>query len=139
MSVIEATSGTYRSRVDGTIVLSVEIDPRFAAQALSLFGMHGTPIAIAALKAGYGAAGGELKSEPEKEKIGALCKLAVQWCNDLDFQNWAGVLEEEDAKQFILATCGCDSRKDLDKEISLAMKFNSLIRQPYMAYLKANP
>jgi hypothetical protein len=138
MSIIEATSGTYRSRVDGTIVLSVEIEPRYAAQALALIGAHGTPIAIAALKAGYGAAGSELQPESGKEKIGALCKLAVQWCKDPQFQIWADVQSEEGAKNYILAMCEIESRKELDFNVHSFELFDAEIRQPYMQYLKDN-
>lgn len=137
MSIIEAATGTYRSRVDGTIVLSIEIEPRFRADALALFGMPGTPIALAALQTGYAAAGGELQLP--KPKTGALCLLAVQWCKNPQFQIWADVQDEESAKQFILATCGIDSRKDLDIGVIAAGLFDYEIRKPYMAYLKANP
>lgn len=81
----------------------------------------------------------ELPVQSPKQKTGALCLLAVQWCKDPQFQIWANVQDEESAKEFILATCGCDSRKDLDAEISLGVRFSNEIRKPYMAYLKANP
>lgn len=137
MSIIEAATGTYRSRVDGTIVLSIEIEPRFRADALALFGMPGTPIALAALQTGYAAAGGAL--QPPKPKTGPLCLLAVQWCKDPEFQIWADVQDEESAKQFILTTCGVDTRKDLDTNSHAAADFDDYIRKPYMVHLKANP
>lgn len=70
MSIVEASAGTYRSRVDGTLVLSVEIEPRFVAAALELFRTPGTPLAIAALKVNAGGddganRGGMSKGAPE--------------------------------------------------------------------------
>ena len=47
--IIQATSGTYRSRVDGTLVLTVEISPLHRTSALELFGMPGQAMALAAL------------------------------------------------------------------------------------------
>lgn len=38
-----------RTRVDGSLSITVEIDPRHAAQAFALFGQPGTPVAVARL------------------------------------------------------------------------------------------
>lgn len=48
-SVIQFTSRTARTLVDGTLRLSVDIEPSFANAAFKLFSMPGTPGAIAAL------------------------------------------------------------------------------------------
>ena len=52
MTAIAATTGTYRSRVDGTLVIQIEIQPADRVAALELLGMPGTQVAIAALRDG---------------------------------------------------------------------------------------
>lgn len=50
-SVIPATTGTFSSRVDGTIVLKVEIQPYDKEKWLSLLGTEaGVPVAIARIE-----------------------------------------------------------------------------------------
>ena len=129
MTVIQASSGTYRSRVDGTIVLSVEIEPRFRAEALALFGMPGTPLALAALRDGFQAV-----QDAPKEKIGPLCLLAVQWCKSDDFQAWARVENEDEAAYFIRSTCSVKSRRDLDVGEIAGATFQREIRGPFMQW-----
>lgn len=138
-SILEAASAGVKDMADGSLRITVEFSPIHAKEAYALFGARGTPLAITALKAGYAAAGGALKpQEQPKEKIGALCLLAVQWCEDEQFQVWAGVQDEESAKQFILATCACESRKELDENMQCGDTFDRDIRRPFMAYLKEN-
>lgn len=149
MSAIEASSGTYRSRVDGTIVLSVEIEPRNAAAALALFGMPGTPMAIAALQVGYAAAGEPIiKSYPEKDnsekpKGGPLAKLAGIWCNDPEFWKWLETDPDnachsaQGAAHCLYAICGIESRVELDNDPAAAERFHSMIRGPYSRHLIA--
>lgn len=151
MSAIEASSGTYRSRVDGTIVLSVEIEPRNAAAALALFGMPGTPMAIAALQVGYAAVGEPIiKSYPEKDnsekpKGGPLARLAGIWCNDPEFINWINktyvhgepLRGAEGAADCIRSICDIDSRAELDSNEHAAELFHSMIRGPYSRHLIA--
>lgn len=149
MSAIEASSGTYRSRVDGTIVLSVEIEPRNSAAALALFGMPGTPMAIAALQVGYAAAGEPIiKSYPEKDnsekpKGGPLAKLAGIWCNDPEFWKWLETDPDnachsaQGAAHCLYAICGVESRVELDNDPAAAERFHRLIRGPYSRHLVA--
>ena len=149
MSAIEASSGTYRSRVDGTIVLSVEIEPRNAAAALALFGMPGTPMAIAALQVGYAAVGEPIiKSYPEKDnsekpKGGPLAKLAGIWCNDPEFWKWLETDPDNachsahGAAACLYAICEIESRAELDHDPIAAEKFHRLIRGPYQKHLIA--
>lgn len=162
MSVIEASSGTYRSRVDGTIVLSVEIEPRNAAAALALFGMPGTTMALAALKDGYVAAKDvHIEDTPEKPKGGALSQLAGMWCNENEFyyfirpvydvfmggngngygdvtpnDDFDGVLSKYCA-HCIKVICEINSRAQLDHDPVAAEKFHKLIRGPYQKHLIA--
>ncbi|NHZ94629.1 hypothetical protein [Massilia sp. CCM 8734] len=72
----------------------------------------------------------------EKQRPGMLCIMACNFCAAPDFIDWAiGVTgNADDAKAFVLSTCGIDSRKKLDTDKAAAMRFHSLIREPYMKY-----
>jgi len=137
--IIEASSGTYRSRVDGTIVLSVEIDPRFRADALALFGMPGTPFALAALKTGYAAAD-EQPATPKKDTRGPLCREACDYCDMREFQEWVAqigsntVATADCAKEYIRQVCGVQSRKELDVNPGAAELFKAFIRIAFMRW-----
>lgn len=155
MTAIEATSGTYRSRVDGTLVLSVEIDPRFRNDALKLFGMPGTPMALAALLPDHLA---QKQSEPVKAKSGPLLVLACQFCKEPNFYAWVRPVYDRrmdgDGSGFgdvtpdelggieaycrhcILAMCFVESRKDLDHDSAAAEVFHREIRIPFMEWVK---
>lgn len=144
MTVIEASSGTYRSRVDGTIVLSVEIEPRFRAAALELFGMPGTPLALAAIKTA--------SHEPEKPKGGLLSQWAAMRCSEVMFQRWLDktfhaiwekwleksarsvaprIDESIVAANVVREVCGIESRAELDSDDAAAERFHRLIRGPW--------
>lgn len=140
MTVIEASSGTYRSRVDGTIVLQVEISPIHRADALALFGMPGTPLALAALKVGHAAKSDEPAVE-EKPKGGPLAKLAGIWCNDPAFQAWltergdfAEPLDADRAAHVVRSWCAINSRAELDSDPKAEERFQRSIRGPYMKH-----
>jgi hypothetical protein len=47
MTAILATSGAIRSLVDGTLRLTVDIEPKDAQEAFALFGRPGSPVALA--------------------------------------------------------------------------------------------
>ncbi len=130
MTIIEASSGTYRSRVDGTIVLSVEISPIHRADALALFGMPGTPLALAALKVGHAAKSDEPAVE-EKPKGGKLAMDAAIIGDSPAFQafaQWKGYRPDSDsAAQLIRNSCGVDSRAELDHSTKAAHSFGRLM------------
>ena len=80
----------------------------------------------------------------EREHLGDLCWRAVQWCNNVAFQNWichefgpSGVPTSSMAREHILNVCCVSSRKDLDKYPDAAERFNRLIRGPYQKHLQA--
>lgn len=155
MSAIEASSGTYRSRVDGTIILSVEIEPRNASAALALFGMPGTPMALAALQAGYMSKNDDkldtsekrvqktAEIEHEKPKGGPIAKLAGIWSADPEF--WAWLKSEhqhqewnaETSAEYIRGLCGIESRAELDHNPEAEALFHTYIRANFSKYLIA--
>ena len=57
MSAIPCSSVSMRTMADGTLRLSIDIEPANAQDAFRLFAAPGTPAAIAALQVGYAAAG----------------------------------------------------------------------------------
>ena len=135
MSVIEASfvrvAGTL---ADGTLRLVVDIEPRNAQAAFALFNSPGTPMALAALKAGA------VPVEPEPTTpIGPFCKQAVIWCKDWEFQTWIhrhcgpppGLTGEAMAKEMVLQECEVSSRKDLDESAQAQALWQSRIAGPY--------
>jgi hypothetical protein len=151
MSIIEATSGTYRSRVDGTIVLSVEISPIHAKEALELFGMPGTSIALAALKDGHAAVSDKPFTYPVgsvipadknlNPKIGPIAYWLILRCKEPQFWAWMmgspNGLNEQSATNRVKDILGIESRKELDGDQHLEDKFHKLIRIPYSKWLES--
>jgi hypothetical protein len=144
MSVLQATSAGVRDMSDGSLRITLEFDPRHAKDAYALFGARGTPCAIAALtiEAATSAAQQETIKE-EKTKIGDLCRMAVMFCQNPQFQEWLldcqGYLarSDEDCKKWILSTCNVTSRKDLDIDPVARSLFHRLVREPFLAWRDA--
>lgn len=99
-------------------------------------------------------------------KGGPLAKLAGQWCNEPNFvwfirpiydramggdgTSWGDVRPDDfpgdPNKKLVLylrhcicILCDIKSRRELDHDARAAALFHALIREPYIAYLKANP
>jgi len=53
MTIIEAASVNVKTLADGTLRVSMDVEPRHAQAAFALFGAPGTPMALAALKKSY--------------------------------------------------------------------------------------
>ena len=144
MSAIPCSSVSMRTMADGTLRLSIDIEPANAQDAFRLFAAPGTPAAIAALQVGYAAAGEPSVKEsltPETPKGGALAKLAGMWCADKTFQSWLGVADEDSENRATLSfyeLCDIRSRRELDHDPAAAERFNRLIRGPYMKWRAAN-
>ena len=149
MSAVESSTVGMKTMADGTLRLTLDIEPRFAKAAFGLFGAPGTPCAIAALRIGAPA-----PAEPEKPKGGPLAKLAGMWCGEKKFQDWTLSLRsakalaigmvvpppcDEYARLWVCMTCGVSSRAELDHSAEAAEKFERLIRRPFMAHLEACP
>lgn len=85
-----------------------------------------------------------------------LTGLAVRWCADEEFQRWTEETFADEWREYlransglpapsvevitkavILATCGINSRKELDTDRAAAEVFNALIRHPYQKHLEA--
>jgi hypothetical protein len=145
MSVIEGSSVSCKTMSDGTLRISIDIEPANAQAAFALFGAPGRAIALAALKDGSGAV---KEPEPEKPKGGEWAKLAGMWCNDPDFWEWINSTTHEgifwdvkndiDAAVLIRELCLIQSRAELDHDRGARHLFSDRIRMPFMAWMKAN-
>jgi hypothetical protein len=126
--IIEAASVSVKTMADGTLRLSVDIEPRHAREAFGLFGSPGTPMALAALKPAAA-----VVDEPEKPKGGPLAKDAAIICGTHDFQRFARHMghaaSEDGASDLVRQYCGVDSRAYLDHLPDAARKFATLMRQ----------
>lgn len=152
MSAIEASSVQVKTMADGTLRLSVDIEPRHARDAFALFGTPGTPMALAALKTAAQQDSEPIPaSQPETPKGGAMAKLAGMWCGDTAFIDWLAVRYTREwtiarngqpqaplrdrAAEVLRLVCDIDSRAELDNDQSAAARFQSLIRGPYMKHI----
>jgi hypothetical protein len=140
-SVIAGASVALRTLADGSIRCSVDFEPKDAKAAFELFGRPGQPVAVAALKVGYGAK--DDKPKASYADLGPLCREAIDLCGNATFQRWASqslgqqggdFATEEDCKAFILSRCGLPpppygSRKTLDANTIAAEHFKRLRKQ----------
>lgn len=151
MTAIEASSVGVRTMADGTLRLTVDIEPRHAKDAFSLFGAPGVPMALAALKTAA-----QASNERDHPKGGPLARLAGQWCRDPQFiefirpiydrmmggngNGWGDVTPDDDfagsneqwARHCILVICNINERKMLDHDDEAAAKFHKKIRVPFV-------
>ena len=119
--LIEAISrGCKGTLADGTVRYTIDIEPRYAADAAKLFGMPGTSVVLAVLspEAAKKSAQDETISQ-EKPKGGDLARWAGILCNAPMFWDWLSeydtpVTNSEDARFAICDICGIDSRAQLD-------------------------
>ena len=136
MTVIESSSSSARTMADGTLRLTVDIEPRHSQAAFALFGAPGTPMALAALKSA--------KSEPAP-KGGQLAQWVAMRCGEAAFQRWLqdafpqqwqaahGDTPAKWAASTVRAVCGIESRAELDNDEAAAKRFHAVIRRPFEA------
>jgi hypothetical protein len=136
MTVIESSSSSARTMADGTLRLTVDIEPRHSQAAFALFGAPGTPMALAALKSA--------KAEPAP-KGGQLAQWVAMRCGEAAFQRWLqdtfpaqwqdahGDTPAKWAASTVRAVCGIESRAELDNDDAAAVRFHAAIRKPFEA------
>lgn len=146
MSAIEASTVRCQTMADGTLRLTLDIEPMHALPAFQLFGVPGRAVGIAALKDfkdRVDAAAKEVIRERSEAQLaqwgalGTLCKTAIAWSNHPEFQEWLGVASAVEAGERIKEICEIESRKDLDSEPVAAMRFRQRIIAPYQKYMVA--
>ena len=129
MTAIAASSVRVKTMADGTLQITVAVEPRHATDAFKLLGMPGTPVALAALKVGT-----PLPEPEDKPKGGPLAKWAAIRATDPRFQEWLDVHSEEAATRRIRVICGIVSRAELDNDPIAERIFKQQFMEPWSAY-----
>ena len=141
VSAISAAAMTVRTMADGSLRITVEVEPQDAQQAFALFGKPGAPMALAALAVGHAAA-----QEPEKPKGGQRAQWCAIRCQEPEFQQWlrvnfpvsaheaegTGRWGSDAAAWIVRNVCEVVSRAELDTDPEAARLFDELIRRPWM-------
>ena len=141
MSVIEASSTACKTMADGTLRITVDVEPRHAQAAFALFGSPGVPMALARLQAPAP------EPEPERLKGGMAAKWLALRCAEPAFQCWiadaharqwfdAGSMlsDRERAASVVRAVCSVESRAEIDNDPAANERFQRLIRSPWQKF-----
>ena len=148
--------GVMATLADGTIRVKLDFEPNDAAAAFAIFGMPGSPVAVARLateNATISAA--DTSTSPEKQRAagGPLARLSGMWCSQPSFAEWLseamapiwlrtqqlneGLGDHEAAAICVRSICNVASRSELDHDVEAGHKFLTKIRLPYMAHMDA--
>jgi hypothetical protein len=123
---------------DGTLRLTLDIEPAQAQAAFAMFGRPGQPVALAALKTA-----GQQQSE-DRAKGGSASKWLGMRCAERDFGVWLertfpkqaceaiGRTMPERSASIARAVCGVESRAEIDNDKYAKVRFDTLIRQPWI-------
>ena len=141
MTAISAVSRQVRTMADGTLRLTVDIEPASANVAFQLFGAPDVPMALARLTQQSSQVA--LQQETiERDKGGALAKLAGMWCADPRFWEWLNsdgerhIGSETEAAEYVRTICGVQSRADIDHNPQAEKIFHNQIRLPFGDFLR---
>lgn len=135
MSAIAGTRRQYKEMADGTLRVSIDIDPQYKQTFLELFPGIDMPVALAPLQANF-----EQKQPEPEQKGGPLSKSAAMQCQYPPFQefaveklremNFAWPVEaskEQLARELILKVCEIESRAELDHNEQAEMRYSELM------------
>ena len=141
MTVIESSSSSARTMADGTLRLTVDIEPRHSQAAFALFGAPGTPMALAALQCAPFPTIEQPKGGERARWCGMRCQEPEfqRWIQEAYLQQWEaapGATPATWAASVIRAVCSVESRAELDNDSAAAERFDRLIRRPYMEQSK---
>lgn len=140
-AAIIGTSSGVKTMADNTLRITFDIEPRYAQQAFALFGVRGSPAAIAKIVP-EAAIRDDRQAVADGLKGGELAKLAGQFCDSEPFRQWLRLTYDPkprnsaEAAQIIRGVCGVDSRAHLDHVEVAAQIFHEKFRLPYNAWLK---
>lgn len=157
--ILSAVSrGIARTLADGTVRVTIEIEPADALRAMQMLGMPGLPIAIVRLAHSDPLADPEpppaISAPPKagKPATGPLCRSAGILCNDEKFQRFCLAMidnnevgiplglrlapPEEAAAEVIRAYCVVASRRDIDGNPDAKLRFAQLMAN-YRSFLDA--
>jgi len=138
IAAVIGASATVRTLVDGSLKISIDIEPRHAQAAFALFGAPGTPVALARITNEAAVEQDRAaQREPEKPKGGVLAKEAAMLCELPTFREFCEEQDADGAADWIRFTCNVASRADLDNSESAAALFKSKVRGPYMKWMQS--
>lgn len=130
---IPAVSRKISTLVDGTLRLTVDIEPMYAQDAFALFGGGNIPMALAALNAGT-----QIPAEPEtaKEELkgGELSRCAGMMVRNPAYWESQGVGSMSEADQILKGWCRIKSKRELDHNPEAAELFHKHVRKPFLAW-----
>jgi len=147
--------GVMATLADGTIRVKLDFEPTDAAAAFAIFGMPGSPVAIARLAPENTQPAAQTKPAAQaKPAGGALARLSGMWCAQPAFAEWlaeampalwkrtadlnAGLDDHELAAICVRALCNVQSRAEIDHNQDASHAFLTKIRLPYMAHMERN-
>jgi hypothetical protein len=148
MSVVLGASSMIRTMADGTFRIQIDVEPRFAQQAFTLFGAPGTPVALAritneaAIKQDRIVQRDTTAMGNNTAKGGVLARLAAQLCGDPSFWHFVEdqfdqcILDGAQCADWMREQCGIASRAELDSNEAAAEYFHTYIRKPWLGYQK---
>lgn len=67
-------------------------------------------------------------------KGGPLARLAAGFCNQPEFRQLTNTQTPDQAADWIRATCGIESRAELDNNTDAAQRFHRQVRIPYVKW-----
>lgn len=138
MNAVSGTRRAFKELADGTIRVSIDLDPSQRRAFLDLFPDIDMPVALAPLVEDFEQQAlkvvDEVVTEILKPKGGELAKLAGILCADPKFQDWISATSEEDAATELRARCGVTSRAELDHNAKAATIFHEHIRKPWQEF-----
>ena len=77
-----------------------------------------------------------VEPEPKRDQRGPLCREAIDLCASVDFWDWTLSSTSADAKHWLLGMLSIQSRKELDSDPEKGKAFVSMVRIPFMKWMR---
>lgn len=125
---------------DGTLRLSIDIEPANANEAFQLFGSPDVPMAIARLSSeSFIQHAQDLTIENNSERLTGMALQAVLWCKEPQFWDFINceyatddnIQSEMAASEWIKSVCEVESRKEINTNQMANQLFMEDIFFPY--------
>ena len=139
MSAIEGATVNLRTMADGTLRITIDVEPGSAQAAFALFGAPGTPVALAALRVGHAVP----PDEPAEPKGGPLSQWLAQRCDESRFRDWVvhgfnlpARIDSVEASRVVCEFIGVFRKREIDGDQYAPTRLKELVMQPYSEWLK---
>lgn len=144
---LDTTRGGVRQRMDGTLVVYLEVKPEDVLAFWRLFPKVSSGVALAPLLQPFRRPRVDSTQGSNVDRHGpvggSLARLAAMLCKQEEFWSflrglpgYAHVRGETDAVAAIYALCGIPSRALLDSDARAGRIFHEVIRRPYVEYAR---